>query len=405
MANSKNISVVAHEDCCGCRACGDICPVGCISFKEDSEGFFYPSVDEAMCISCGKCQRTCPELNTSFNVTAETTTAAFAKSSIDHQSGSSGGIFGLLAQEVINNGGHVYGAAFNKHLKLIHTCATTIEELKPLMRSKYIQSNTTGCFKDVIGDVHAGIMTVFSGTPCQCNAIVNALGSNPDNFITIEVVCHGVPSQNLFDRSISWIEGKKHGSIKSFSFRSKYKGALHPHAFSYVIEKNGKTKTVNGLHYQNPFYFGFQKYITLRPSCYRCKWARPQRCADITLGDFWGAEKYDATLDPKNGVSQVIVNTEKGKRFFNTLESKNLVWHKEFPISVAIENNGCLNSPTKLKPEREQLFNDIVVNPFDVVIKDHLKSKRQWIFDLYYGLPGFIRRAVRKIMDKRMRYE
>lgn len=406
MGNNKNISILAHADCCGCRACGDVCPVGCISFKEDSEGFFYPLVDESVCISCGKCTLICPEITPLHNnVVAKTVEAAYATDRNDRQAGSSGGIFGLLATQVLKKGGHVYGAAFDDNLKLAHQCATNIDELQPLMRSKYLQSDTTGCFKRIIADVNNGIQVLFSGTPCQCNAVVNAAGSNCDNLITVEVVCHGVPSQSLFDKTIQWIENRRHCKINSFSFRSKYKKTLHPQAFSYVCHDGYKTKMVNGLHYQNPFYFGFQKYITLRPSCYKCKWARPERCADLTLGDFWGIEKYDTSLDAKTGISQVIVTSDKGAELMSLLIEKSLIWHKEFPIAVAIENNGCLKAPTKLKPERERFFHALESEPFDNVVNKYLKSRRQWIFDVYYGMPGILRRFVRKVLDKRMRYE
>lgn len=326
MGNSKNISVLACEDCCGCRACGDVCPVNCIWFKEDKEGFFYPTVDETICISCSKCQRVCPELNPAFHEKADTASAAFADSEVVRKAGSSGGLFGLLAQEILSAGGYVYGAAFDDNLKLVHRCASNIDELEPLMKSKYLQSNTSDSFRDALKGISSGRITLFAGTPCQCNAIRNAVSTKNDNLITVEVVCHGVPSQSLFDKTIEWIETHNSCKVRSFSFRSKYKNALHPQAFSYECLKNGKLKTVNGLHYQNPFYFGFQKFITLRPSCYRCKWARPERSADITLGDFWGIEKYNPSLDAKTGISQVIVNTEKGRKIFDSLEKKGLVW-------------------------------------------------------------------------------
>lgn len=405
MANKKNISVLSNGDCCGCRACGDVCPVKCITFHEDKEGFFYPCVDESICISCGKCQRVCPEFNVSLNKKAQIVTAAYAQSTASRNAGSSGGIFGLLATKILNNGGHVYGAAFDSRLQLVHSCATTAEDLPPLLRSKYLQSNTTGCFNSILKDVKEGILTLFAGTPCQCNAVLNTVGHKAENLIIVEVVCHGVPSQNLFNKTIKWIEHQKGCIISSFAFRSKYKNALHPQAFTYTCDSNGKSKTINGLHYQNPFYFGFQKYLTLRPSCYSCKWARPERCADITLGDFWGIENYNHTLDAKTGISQVIINTIKGKNFFDSLVTENQIWHEEFPIEVAIENNGCLKSPTRLNPERKIFFEDLSLLPFNTVVKKHLTSKRQWVFDLYYGMPGFLRRIVRKIMDKRMKYE
>lgn len=403
--NKQNISILQHEDCCGCKACGDVCPVNCISFIEDVEGFEYPHVELTSCISCGKCIRNCPEINTRFNELFTTAYASYALDNNERHAGSSGGVFGLLATEVIKRGGKVWGASFDKDLKLKHNCASTINELKPLMRSKYLQSDTSGCYAHIIGDIKDGKLVLFSGTPCQCNAVQNAAGSNSDNLITIEVVCHGVPSQNLFDRTIAWIERCNNYKINSFSFRSKYKNALHPQAYSYTYTKKGKTKIKNGLHYQNPFYFGFQKYITLRPSCYRCKWARPERCSDITLGDFWGVENYDSSLDAKTGISMVITNTDKGAKLFNQLLRDNKLFVKRVPLSVAIENNGCLSSPTALKPDRQLLFNSLVTESFDKSVHKFLTPRRKWIFDIYYAMPGLLRRTVRKLMDKRMKYE
>lgn len=404
MANN-NISGLPHNECCGCRACSDVCPQNCIKFSEDCEGFFYPQVDEDFCISCGKCLKVCPELNPYFNPKSNETIAAFAQDKKDREEGSSGGIFGLLAKSVLKKGGIVWGAAFDENLKLEHLSCDSLDGLTPLYKSKYIQSDTNHCFRQILEELKAGKLVLFSGTPCQCNAANNIAGKYSERLITMEVVCHGVPSQNLFDKCIKYLEEKNNCKVKSLTFRSKYKGALHPQAFTFLCEKEGKTKVVNGLHYQFPFYFGFQKYITLRPSCYSCKWARPERTADITLGDFWGIEKYDSTLDAKKGISEVILNTEKGINLFNMALKDNNVWCKTLPIKAAIENNGCLSSPTALKPEREFFFKALSEAPFENVVNSFLRSKNQWIFDIYYGLPTPLRKLVRKIMDKRMKYE
>lgn len=404
MTKNKNISTLAHTDCCGCRACGDVCPVSCTSFRKDEESFLYPIVDESVCIQCGKCVKTCPEFNPSYNSTPSDVTAAYALSDIERNSGSSGGVFGVLATYILGQGGRVWGAAFDENLQLRHTCATSLAELKPLMRSKYLQSDTSKCYGQIAADLKNEILTLFCGTPCQCNALRNYVGENK-NLYLIDLICHGVPSQDLFDRSIKWLEFKEHCKVTRFAFRSKYKGALHPQAFSYECIKNGKTKTINGLHYQFPFYFGFQKYITLRPSCYTCKWARSERCGDITLGDFWGVEEHDANLNPKTGISEVLANTAKGKELMRSIVNSGLVWTKDFDFKQVVGNNGCLHGPTKLKPERAELFAELRTEPFDDVVKNHLVSKRQWIFNLYYGMPGFLRKIVRKVMDKRMKYE
>lgn len=404
MKKNPNISSLSHADCCGCRACGDTCPVSCISFCKDDEGFIYPVVDETVCIHCGKCVKTCPEFNPVYNDTPIDVSAAFASSYRARQAGSSGGLFGVLASQIIAKGGKVWGASFDKNFQLKHKSASTHDELIPLLRSKYLQSDASGCFKQIAEDLNQGITTLFCGTPCQCNALRNYVKEYP-NLYLVDLICHGVPSQDLFDKSISWLEEKHHCKITKFEFRSKYRGALHPHAFSYICEKNGNRNTINGLHYQFPFYFGFQKYITLRPSCYSCKWARSERSGDITLGDFWGIEKYDHNLNPKSGISEVIANTERGRILLNEIVETGSIWIESFPFSQVVGENGCLHGPTKLKPERKKFFADLRDYPFDRVVKEHLTANRQWIFDLYYAMPKTLRAVIRNIMDKRMRYE
>ena len=404
MVNKSNISVLNHTDCCGCKACGDICPKSCISFCEDKEGFIYPYVNEAQCISCKKCQRVCPELKPSHNTKSDSAIAAFAINQEARSAGSSGGIFGLLAQEIIKKGGKVWGAAFDSDLQLHHKAAPNIEDLTPLYRSKYIQSDTEGIYTQIKKDISEGILTLFSGTPCQCNAIKNFIGKS-ELLITVEVICHGVPPQSLFNKLIAYLEKQNHYKITSFAFRSKSDKALHTHSFTYVYE-NGKGKKIeNGLHYQFPYYFGFQKYITLRPSCYQCKWAKPERTADITLGDFWGIEKYNPSLDAKMGVSMIICNTEAGQSLIEHIKKRDLIFTEKFPIEVAIENNGCLSAPTPLKPEREAFFSALSRESLEEVITNYLQPKRKYIFDIYYSLPKPLRQIVRRLMDKRMKYE
>lgn len=367
MVNESNISVLNHADCCGCKACGDVCPKSCISFSEDEEGFIYPCIDEEQCISCKKCQRICPELNQKYNCKRDIALAAYALNQEARNVGSSGGVFGLLAQEIIIKGGKVWGAAFDDELQLHHQCANDIQGLTALYRSKYIQSNTEGIYIQIKKDISEGILTLFSGTPCQCNAVRNIIGES-DELVTVEVICHGVPSQSLFNRLIVNLEKKTHCKIVSFAFRSKSPKALHPQSYTYVCNDEKGRKTINGLHYQFPYYFGFQKYITLRPSCYNCKWAKLERTSDITLGDFWGVEKYDSSLNAKDGVSMVIVNTDVGKSLIESITKKKLIFIESLPIKAAIENNGCLSAPTQLKPEREAFFKALKEESLEKVI-------------------------------------
>lgn len=403
MPNSKSIQLLSPADCCGCSVCADTCPKGCISMTKMQDGFMYPVIDDAVCNNCGLCARKCPSLNPLANSPQITAYAVYAKSLNQRNCGSSGGVFGLLAESVLNEGGKVWGAAFNEKLKLIHTCASHKKDLMPLLKSKYIQSDLRDVYRQVLLDLKSGIYTLFCGTPCQCNALKNYVGDNVDKLLLVDFVCHGVPSQDLFDKTIDWYEKKYKVKVASFTFRYKGKGVKHPQSYMCILE--GDVKPHVGLHYQFPYYFGFQKYITLRSSCYSCKWASVSRVGDITLGDFWGIEKYCPSFQSADGVSMVITNTQRGCDIFDKLLNTEQLISVEVPIEYAVSNNGCLSSPSKLKSEREQFFIEIQSLPFDLVVKKYLTPRRKWIFDFYYAIPTFLRKIVRRLMDKRMKYE
>ena len=403
MLNSKSIDILQSQDCCGCAACVDTCPQKCISMRKMQDGFMYPVIDGSVCNNCGLCAKKCPSLSPSINMPQATVFAVYAKSIAQRDSGSSGGVFGILAEFVLNEGGKVWGAAFDEKLHLIHKCALHEKELAPLLKSKYIQSDLSGVYRQVLQDLKIGRFTLFCGTPCQCNALKNYVGSHTDKLLLVDFVCHGVPSQDLFDKTIDWYEKKYKVKVTSFTFRYKGKGVKHPQ--SYMCMHEGDTKPHIGLHYQFPYYFGFQKYITLRPSCYSCKWATLSRSGDITLGDFWGIEKYNKSLHSSEGVSMVIANTQRGRAIFDSLLNTGQLICEEVPVDYAVSNNGCLSAPSKLKTEREDFFIDMQSLSFDDVVNKYLTPRKKWIFDVYYAIPTFLRKIVRRLMEKRMKYE
>lgn len=402
MIKNNSIEILAKNQCTGCMLCGDLCVRSSIIFKEDEEGFLYPSINKDTCIECGICVKCCPALNPQKHKQSPISYAAYASENKSHNAGSSGGIFGVISEYVLNNGGRIWGAAFDENIHLIHTKSDNLEELEPLLKSKYIQSNLEGVYNQIKKDLKEGLYTLFCGTPCQVNALNNYVGKN-ENLLLIDFVCHGVPNQLLFDKTIKWYEKKYNVKVSRFQFRYKGENVKHPQ--SYAIQHKGDNKIHIGLHYQFPYYFGFQKYITLRPSCYQCKWACSERAGDITLGDYWGIEKYIPKLNAKDGISMIICNTEKGNSIFNELTNKNIITTKSLSIDNAINENGCLVQPSREKKEREVFFKHLRELPFDDVVKMHLTPKKKWLFDIYYAIPKFIRNIVRKIMDKKMRYE
>lgn len=384
--------------------CGDVCPKNSISFKEDTEGFFYPEVDEDTCVDCGICSQKCPTLNVSVNDKSEKAYSGYATQIENKDSGSSGGVFSLLATNILNEGGVVYGAAFDDNLKLKHRRIEAVEELRPLCKSKYLQSDCSEIYNQVRKELKAKRKVLFVGTPCQCQALKNFIGQKmQDNLMLVDFVCHGVPNQKLFDENLTWNENR-FGKVKGIEFRYKGKKVLHPQTLKMIYEKNGKEKSVLRMHYQDPFYFGFQKHITLRRSCYQCQWAKPDRCSDVTLADFWGIEKANLGLDSKQGVSCLLLNTEKGHLAFVGIQHK-LSGLNTLPIDFAVENNGCLGDATKMPMSREAFFRDWKNQGYDAVVDRYLVSKHKWVFDLYYAIPTPIRKLVRKLMENRMKYE
>lgn len=402
MKTRKNIEQLPKTSCTGCKMCADICPSQCIQFAEDEEGFFYPTVDDERCIDCGRCLRNCPAKRVMLHPRVCQVQSAYASQRAIHDSGSSGGLFYLFAETVLNEGGVVYGASFDKNLLLKHRRAEKQSELRSLCKSKYVQSDCSGIYLQVKTDLQSGKTVLFSGTPCQCQALHNFIGEKMANhLVLVDFVCHGVPNQHLFDDNIQW-NARKYGNIRSIEFR--HKGGPHPQMLKMVYEKDGKEKTCLRLHYQDPYYFGFQKHLTMRPSCYECLWAKPERCSDITIADFWGIEKLDKGLDSKKGVSCIAPNTEKGKSLFQKIRPQ-LSGVFSIPIEFAIANNECLGNSTRKPENRSRFFEDWIDNGYDYVVEKYLTPKRKLIFDIYYAIPGPVRKIVRKLMDNRMKYE
>lgn len=395
---SKSIASLSHNECCGCKACGDVCSKNAITFALDKEGFFYPSVNDD-CIDCGLCAKVCPAMNTfdGCDASEQGFVGCLDKDKNRRDSGSSGGIFGLLASEVILEGYEVYGAAFDEKLQLKHCIATTNDEIERLKKSKYLQSDCNGIYRKIKQKVKDGHRLMFVGTPCQCAALKHYLGQLSSNVVIVDFACHGVPSQDLFDRCIHYYEKKNNCKVIGYSFRHKFKdGSSRNYQLTY--KKNGRIMQEQKAYYKEPFYCGFQKYITLRPSCYHCKFARPERLSDITLADFWGIEQVTKNWDRTDNPSLVILNSQKGRQLFEKIIPD--IEYFETTQEKAIKNNGTLKGPTSKNIERDTFFADLILYPFDEVVEKHLRLKRAWMKGAYYAIPFSIRKIMLNIFKK-----
>lgn len=382
------------KDCCGCGACADTCALGCISIIKDKKDFRIPNVETSKCVECGKCEKVCPVINPSSRVNDEQKLYCTYNNKEDiREKGSSGSIFYEVAKIVISDGGVVYGAAFVDKLQLKHCKAETIEDVFPIMKSKYIQSNTNGVFKDVRNELKKGRKVLFVGTPCHCQALYNFLGrKEQENLILIDFICHGVPPQELFDHAIELYEKQHDCIVKDFSFRHKTQMSLHNYKISYTCN-DGTTKTETGSSDEFPFYCGYLKYITFRNSCYGCKFCNQNRITDMTLGDFWHLENIDPTVQDFNkGYSMLIVNSAKGHEIFNLISGE--LQYKEYNIDIAEPNNHAYCKPTFRSIKQKLYIRDYNRIPYEKL------SERYFSYQL--SLPRRIIRRIIYEIERRM---
>lgn len=311
------IDIIDKRNCCGCEACINACPKGCISPIIDEEGFLYPKVDLSKCIDCHICEQVCPELTPYNSINNFKSYAAWNTNNSIRMSSSSGGIFSAIAEEIIRDGGIVYGARFNETLELSHRFCDNIDELSKLRGSKYLQSRIGDTFKHVRDNLIKNRVVLFSGTGCQIAGLKHYLKKDYPNLYTIEVICHGVPSPKVWKDYVRHIIGNKiQGKNPIISFRNKRQGWKR---FSMNIEWQSKNKAKRYIcEFQQDVYMKcFLKNLTLRPSCYNCPVKESKSGADLLLGDFWGIENCYPQYDDDKGCSAVIVLSEKGSILLN----------------------------------------------------------------------------------------
>lgn len=342
------INIDFNKDCTGCSACADVCPRQCINITEDKDGFMMPLINKANCIDCGRCEQICPVLNYEAKPYEDRKCyVAYHKDAEIRHNGSSGSVFYALAENVIRQNGVVYAASMVGDLTLRHTRATDMQDVLLQMKSKYLQSNACGIYRQVLNDLRNGKQVLFVGTPCQCQALHNMVSALQRNsLILVDMICHGVPSQSLFDKSIAYYEKTHNCKVTAFSFREKTDKALRSYKMT-IHQNDGHIKEKTGDLDEIPFCMGYFNHITQRKSCYHCKQRGIDRVADLTLGDFWGLEKIDSTMeDFQKGYSSVIVNSSVGESVLHQLKTCAI---DEIPegVSFVVDHNHAYTKPDK----------------------------------------------------------
>lgn len=375
--------------CTGCYACYSICPKEAVHMQPNTEGFLYPVIDKLKCINCSACENVCPVLNPIKNHTLNNP-KSFAAINNDLETrlnSSSGGLFTAIAQNVINNNGIVFGAKFADDFSVIHSWTNNLEGLKEFQGSKYVQSAIGDTYKECKAFLLQGKIVLYSATPCQIHGLKKYLGNEYENLITIDFICHGVPSNLLWQKYVKHREKKSASQTVQTAFRRKNNG-WKQYELSFTFA-NGSSYC--SCHRQDPYMKIFLTDIALRSSCYKCPFRLYNRSSDFTLADFWGIQEILPKFDDDKGTSLVLVNTLKGYEHFNRINKYNCITE---PISIEkwIQNNRSFLQSPALPKKRNKFYLDLNKNQFEKIL---LKYTKEAVWD---KISKFLGRLLRKVI-------
>lgn len=330
---------IFRENCFGCTACASVCPKHAISFERDKLGFLYPIIDNK-CVGCNLCEKICPvqTCTTKLNPAPKFVYAARHVALDEVKSSRSGAAFIAFSDVILKKGGSVYGAAFEDGLTVEHIKATCTSDRNRLKGSKYVQSDMRGVINLILEDLKADKLVLFSGTPCQVAGVISVVPETlQTNLFTVDIICHGAPSPQLYKDYLFYLEQRNGSKVSSFDFRDKSINGWHDHKESATFE-NGK-KIIDTI-FTNIFYTN----VFFRDSCYICPFAKTNRVSDITLGDLWGWDSIDKSLNNDDqGISLLLINSLKGKELLE--ESKSSLSLLEIEMEKCMQRN--LKEPTQ----------------------------------------------------------
>ena len=357
--------IVEKRLCTGCFACINKCPKQCIHMEEDKNGCIYPVIDESKCIHCNLCKKVCPSIHETNFSYPKKCYAMYGKDENLIEKSTSGGVATILSNYILKKNGVVYGAAFqNKEEGLVnHIRIDRKKDLQKLQGSKYVHSYIGKTFQSVKKDLENDKLVLFVGTPCQIAGLQNFLEKSYENLYTIDLICHGVPSQKYLQEEIANLTDKK---VDQISFRSKDGYVLRLYENDNLILQVGQKDSI--------YYYGFLQSLFCRENCYHCLYAKPERCSDITIGDFWGLDKNsDIFKKSKNGISVVLPITKKGENIIQ--QCIDCFEYEERMPEEAIKGNTQLRSPS-VKPRNYDKLAKIYHKGGMIKLKKKIFSRR-----------------------------
>ena len=376
------------KDCMGCHACASICPKSCISMESDKEGFLYPNVDYNLCIRCKQCINVCPIINKEEVMNDPVAYSCINNDETIRLDSSSGGIFTLVAERVIARDGAVFGATFNDQFEVEHVFVETKEDLGQLRGSKYVQSKIGNSYKKAKEFLDSGRELLFTGTPCQIAGLKSYLDKLYTNLSTMDIVCHGVPSPDVWHKYVEFRETEAGSLAQRIAFRRKDEGWKR-YSVSFLFKNN--TEYRQNLR-NDLFMSAFLKDVCLRPACYDCKYKGLNRQSDLTLADFWGVQNILPEMDDDKGTSLIFVNSEMGQRLFNEVKDKML--YQEVDINEAVKYNSAAIKSVKYNPKRDGFMAEKESLPFDKLVAKYCNEPLQ------RRIRNKVRSGIKKILVK-----
>ena len=356
------------SECFGCGACQQICPVSAIQMEEDCEGFLYPMVDTARCVNCNLCHKSCPAENPVTLNKPQKALAGFSVQNEIRNHSASGGAFRALVDAVSDNA-VVFGVEWQSRNKAVHAKATKEDAYDRFSKSKYVQSIIGSTYREVKSCLDSDQDVLFVGTPCQVAGLCSYLKKEYSNLLCVDLVCHGVPSSKVLLR---YFESKdKSGcQVSGIDFREKvrkHQGKVDSKCAKLHFS-NGKFRIVD--YESSGFLRGFACGLFFRPSCAECPFACAERISDLTIGDAWGIETENPSLNPHEGVSLLLVNTDKGNYEVSCMQDQ-MILH-EVSIEKMVSGNGRLKSPDKGHPSRDVFFRRFESEDFEKLVEEFI---------------------------------
>lgn len=383
------IEIKDKQVCCGCHACVTVCAKRCITMQTDSEGFLYPVVDKDACTDCGLCEKVCPVIHQSSPVEPQATYIAINPDEAVRLQSSSGGIFTLLAEQIIAEGGVVFGARFDKDWSVIHSWTDTIEGLAAFRASKYVQSRIGDSYLEAKEFLKQGCKVLFSGTPCQIAGLRKYLRRDYDHLLTVDFICHGVPSPGVWQRYLDNLRFELREGINTvsssmdelpvitgISFRDKTNGWKK---FGFLLRYAASEAASNSVSSsaikeekeflqpfpENPFMRGFLADVYLRPSCYACPAKSGKSGSDITIADAWGIHHFAPEHDDDRGACYVLENTAKGTTYMGQFP------FEQHPVDIdtIVRYNPSYVISAKPHAQRAKFFKQYTTRPYMPISK------------------------------------